>query len=178
MKFKKPHPAFKVWLETEEGYVFGPGVYSLLKKIEETGTLKEAAGSLDMSYRYAWGLVKQAEQHLGSPLLDAHKGGRKGGGGTKITELGRQFIKDFTNLIEQINQLGKTSFEGILTETSDEGKTIEVEILEKPLKLPEGTRLIFIPFPGPEKPDDPPRLQQPPSKKLRNKSLHEKENEL
>lgn len=178
MKLKQPHPAFKVWLETEEGYVFGPGAYNLLKKIEETGTLKEAAGNLGMSYRYAWGLVKQAEEHLGSPLLDAHKGGRQGGGGTKITELGRQFIKDFTNLREQINQIGKTSFKGTITDIRDEGKTIEVEILEKPLKLPEGTHLIFIPFSSPDKPDDSPRLQQPPSKKLRNKPIHEKGTEL
>jgi molybdate transport system regulatory protein len=174
MKSRKPHPAFKVWLETQEGYVFGPGVYSLLKKIEETGTLKEAAENLDMSYRYAWGLVKQAEEHLGSPLLDAHKGGRKGGGGTKITELGQQFLKDFTNLKEQINQLAKTSFEGILIETRDQGKTIEIEILEKPLKLPKGTRLRFILSDSPDKPKDLQRLSSPRSKKLYCTSISEK----
>jgi len=38
----RPKPQFKVWLETDEGYVFGPGVYSLLRQVEETGTLKKA----------------------------------------------------------------------------------------------------------------------------------------
>ena len=32
-------PASKIWLETREGYVFGPGVYNLLKAIKVKGTL-------------------------------------------------------------------------------------------------------------------------------------------
>ena len=43
-----PKPAFKLWLETEDGYVFGPGVYNLLVAIERTGTLKEASQQLGM----------------------------------------------------------------------------------------------------------------------------------
>lgn len=89
---------FKVWLETDDGFVFGPGVYSLLRKVDETGTLKEAAESLDMSYRYAWGLVKKAEGTLGQPLLYTHKGGRAGGGGTELTEIGQQFIEEFSKI--------------------------------------------------------------------------------
>jgi molybdate transport repressor ModE-like protein len=90
-----PRPASKIWLETDEGYVFGPGVYSLLKAIKDKGTLKEASQSLDMSYRYAWGLIKKAEEKLGAPLIEASKGGRRGGGSSHITELGAHFIDDF-----------------------------------------------------------------------------------
>jgi len=95
MEHSKPHPAFKVWMETDDGYVFGPGVYSLLKRIMEVGTLKEAATELGMSYRYAWGLIKKAEEKLGEPLLTAHKGGRSGGGGAELTERGKQFPVEF-----------------------------------------------------------------------------------
>lgn len=91
----KPKPAFKLWLETDKGYVFGPGLYNLLKSIEEKGTLKEAAQSLEMSYRYAWGLIHEAEERLGDSLIKASKGGRDGGGSTEITDLGREFIEDF-----------------------------------------------------------------------------------
>lgn len=101
----KPKPAFKAWLETNEGYVFGPGVYRLLQKVKEKGTLKEAAEALGMSYRFAWGLVKKAERKLGEPLLHAHKGGRAGGGGTEITELGQQFLDDFSKIESVIGQL-------------------------------------------------------------------------
>ena len=95
---KRTRPAFKLWLETDEGHVFGPGVFSLLKKIDETGTLKEAAHSLGMSYRYAWGLIRRAEETLGEPLISASKGGRLGGGRTENTELGRHLINDFERL--------------------------------------------------------------------------------
>jgi len=99
---KRTRPAFKLWLETDEGYVFGPGVFSLLTRIDETGTLKEAAQSLGMSYRYAWGLIRRAEKTLGEPLISASKGGRLGGGSTEITELGRVLVEDFRRLRETL----------------------------------------------------------------------------
>jgi len=108
MEHSKPHPAFKVWMETDDGYVFGPGVYSLLKRIGEVGTLKEAATELGMSYRYAWGLIKKAEEKLGEPLLTAHKGGRSGGGGAELTERGKQFLVEFQKLREQIIRVTQT----------------------------------------------------------------------
>ena len=104
MEHGKPHPAFKVWIETEDGYVFGPGVYGLLKKVMEVGTLKEASMELGMSYRYAWGLIRKAEEKLGEPLLSAHKGGKSGGGGAELTERGKKFLTDFQNLLEQMKQ--------------------------------------------------------------------------
>ncbi len=96
-----PKPAFKLWLETEDGYVFGPGVYNLLIAIDRTGTLKEASQQLGMSYRYAWGLIKKAEEKLGEPLIDAMKGGRLGGGSSTITETGAKYIKDFERIQDQ-----------------------------------------------------------------------------
>ena len=94
----EPRPASKIWLETNEGYVFGPGVYNLLKAIKEKGTLKEASQSLGMSYRYAWGLIKKAEEKLEAPLIEATKGGRRGGGSSKITELGEHYLMDFEKI--------------------------------------------------------------------------------
>ena len=102
MEHSRPHPAFKVWMETDDGYVFGPGVYSLLKRVNEVGTLKEAATQLGMSYRYAWGLIRKAEEKLGEPLLSAHKGGRSGGGGAELTARGKQFLIEFQRLREQM----------------------------------------------------------------------------
>jgi molybdate transport system regulatory protein len=102
---QKPRPAFKAWLETDEGYVFGPGVYRLLKKVREKGTLKEASGSLGMSYRFAWGLVKKAEEKLGQSLLHAHKGGRAGGGGAELTAVGLQFLEEYSKIESVISHL-------------------------------------------------------------------------
>ena len=79
-------PAFKIWLETDKGYVFGKGPFNLLKCIRETGTLSGAAKALGMSYRHAWGLVKEVEHNVGKDILITHKGGKAGGGGAELTK--------------------------------------------------------------------------------------------
>ncbi len=123
----KAKPIFKIWLETDEGYVFGPGVYSLLRKIGETGTIKGAAEALGMSYRFAWGLLKKAEERLGEPLVESHKGGRSGGGGVEITDVGRRFLKEFSE-IERV--IGRLSEESGLPQEHEPMTVIEVEVLE------------------------------------------------
>jgi molybdate transport repressor ModE-like protein len=125
----KAKPSFKIWLETEEGYVFGPGVYSLLKKISETGTLKGAAETLGMSYRFAWGLLKKAEERLGEPLVESHKGGRSGGGGFEITNIGRRFLREFSEMERVMKRLSEEaeSLEKPKFVTSIEAEVIEVK---------------------------------------------------
>jgi molybdate transport repressor ModE-like protein len=122
MEHGKPHPAFKVWIETEDGYVFGPGVYSLLKKVMEVGTLKEASTELGMSYRYAWGLIRKAEEKLGEPLLFAHKGGKSGGGGAELTERGKRFLLEFQSLREQMKQASEAPSQHFASGTVKEVK--------------------------------------------------------
>ena len=105
----KAKPAYKIWLETDEGYVFGPGVYSLLRKIGETGTLKGAAEALGMSYRFAWGLLRKAGDKLGEPLVLSHKGGRSGGGGVEITEVGLRFLEEFSEIEHAMSRFSDES---------------------------------------------------------------------
>ncbi len=98
-------PSFKLWLETDEGMVFGPGLYRLLRKVSEVGTLKASAEGLGMSYRFAWGLIHEAEDKIGQHLVTSHKGGRSGGGGVELTEVGRQFLKEFSHVELILNEL-------------------------------------------------------------------------
>jgi len=140
----KPKPAFKVWLETDQGYVFGPGVYNVLMKVKETGTLKEAAASLGMSYRYAWGLVKRAEKKIGHPLLDAHKGGRAGGGGAELTDVGSEFLEEFSKIEAIVSTLssegewatlsdGRNRIEGFVSAISVKGEKVALDLrLDRP----------------------------------------------
>jgi molybdate transport repressor ModE-like protein len=130
MEHSRPHPAFKVWMETEDGYVFGPGVYSLLKKVNEVGTLKEASTQLGMSYRFAWGLIRKAEDKLGEPLLSAHKGGRSGGGGAELTERGQHFLVEFQRLREQMVRASEAD-----PEKSISGVVKDVKIINEELEI-------------------------------------------
>jgi len=96
---KKPEikPAFKLWFEINGEYIFGEGTYKLLEKIREEGSLSAAAKTLGMSYRYAWGLIKDAEEHLGMPVVRTQRGGKQGGK-TDLTRMGLSLVTNYKKL--------------------------------------------------------------------------------
>jgi len=69
-------PRVKVWLEIDGGYAFGLGIAEILRAVDRTGSMKQAAADLGKSYRYVWGRVQQAQRALGRPLVEARVGGR------------------------------------------------------------------------------------------------------
>ena len=104
-------PNYKLWLEYNGEYVFGPGAYSILKSIEKTGSITNGAKMLSMSYRYVWGVIRKIEKKLGIKILNSYKGGTVGGGGAIVTEFGLKLIKmyaqiqrDFENAVKGSNQ--------------------------------------------------------------------------
>jgi molybdate transport system regulatory protein len=101
--------AYKVWLDNN-GKAFGEGPYQLLKRIETTGSLHQAAIEMKMSYRKAWTTLKAIETKLGFALLERKVGGIAGGG-SHITEQGRllmshyeEFRRELTTTLEIIYQ--------------------------------------------------------------------------
>ncbi len=83
---------YKFWFESEKGYVFGKGAYELLKKIEETGSIRRASMDMHLSYRHAWGMIQEIEENLGVKVVESSRGGREGGK-TKITEEGKKLLR-------------------------------------------------------------------------------------
>ncbi|MEA1940525.1 MAG: LysR family transcriptional regulator [Candidatus Caldatribacteriota bacterium] len=76
---------YKIWMENEEGKVFGEGPFDILNRVERTGSLRQAALEINMSYSQAWNLIKGLERRLGFNLLKRKVGGKKGGG-SELTE--------------------------------------------------------------------------------------------
>ena len=70
---------------------FGEGPARLLRGIEETGSLRGAAGKMSMAYTKALKLIKNAELALGFPLTESTVGG-KAGGGSRLTEQGKEWL--------------------------------------------------------------------------------------
>ena len=60
---------FKFFVVKDEEYVLGPGKIELLRLVGEHGSLRKAAQEMGMSYRWAWGRIKKAEEVIGVPLL-------------------------------------------------------------------------------------------------------------
>jgi molybdate transport system regulatory protein len=88
----------RVWLVNDEGeVVFGGGRARILKAIDETGSLSQAAKKLGMSYRAVWGKVKTTEDRLGATLLTRNVGRCKDKN-TRLTPAARLLIDRFEQL--------------------------------------------------------------------------------
>lgn len=73
---------------------FGEGPARLLHGVEENGSLRAAAISMDMAYTKALKLIRNAENALGYPLIRRTTGG-KDGGGSCLTEEGKEWLQRY-----------------------------------------------------------------------------------
>jgi molybdate transport system regulatory protein len=101
-------PRYKLWLETEGGYLFGLGAFDLLQAIQASGSLSAAVKTLKMSYRYAWGIIKQIEKNIGEPVLNTYKGGKAGGGGSDLTPMGQELLAAYSRFKKAFDELCTT----------------------------------------------------------------------
>ncbi|HPO12007.1 MAG TPA: LysR family transcriptional regulator [Candidatus Hydrogenedentes bacterium] len=103
-KSKKPGeitPGFKLWLTASGSGVFGQGKWKLLEAIQREGSLRAAADALSISYRKAWGDLKQAEAALGIVFLERHRGG-SGGGESCLTEDGQKWMREYARFHAEV----------------------------------------------------------------------------
>ncbi|MBI1735244.1 MAG: LysR family transcriptional regulator [Candidatus Rokubacteria bacterium] len=75
----------------DDGVKFGDGRASLLELIDELGSLQQAVARVGMSYRSAWGYLRELERAAGFALLERHAG-RGPTAGTRLTPRGREFL--------------------------------------------------------------------------------------
>ena len=73
---------------------FGEGPARLLRGIEEKGSLRAAALSMEMAYTKALTIINNAETVLGFPLVIRITGG-KSGGGSRLTEEGKEWLERY-----------------------------------------------------------------------------------
>ena len=85
---------YKIWLEKDGEKVFGDGPLDILHRVERTGSLRQAAEEINMSYSLAWNLIKDLEERLGFKLLKRKVGGENGGG-SQLTEQARDLMMKF-----------------------------------------------------------------------------------
>ncbi len=94
---------------------FGEGPYRLLRAIDETGSLRSAALSMNMAYTKALRILKDAEAALGF-LLTVRTTGGKGGGGGKLTEDVLNFMTKYEHYKDACTDSAMRHFEEIFKE--------------------------------------------------------------
>ncbi|MGH7192636.1 MAG: molybdate ABC transporter substrate-binding protein, partial [Candidatus Saccharimonadales bacterium] len=91
----------RVWAEREGKAVLGPGRVELLQAIDRWHSISAAARQIGMSYRHAWLLVQSVNKAAGKPLVESAIGGKQGGG-ARLTELGKQAVRVFRELQNEV----------------------------------------------------------------------------
>ena len=87
-------PRLKLWLEKDGQIIMSDYRVRLLERIGESGSLSQAASEMNLSYRRAWGKVKELEENLGIKLVESEVGGA-GGGHTTLSPQGLALVRAY-----------------------------------------------------------------------------------
>lgn len=99
---------YKVWLDNH-GKAFGEGPYELLRRVEQTQSLHQAASQMGMAYSKAWTILRITERRLGFSLLDRKVGGRSGGG-SQITARAKNLMKHYEGFRKDVEKAMRKSY--------------------------------------------------------------------
>ncbi len=85
-------PHCKLWLEEDGKIAMSDYRLQLLQCVDETGSLAAAAKQMGLSYRRAWGKIREIEKRLGLQLVASVSGGADGGS-SQLTPEGADVIR-------------------------------------------------------------------------------------
>jgi molybdate transport system regulatory protein len=87
-------PKVKLWIEKAGLLALSDYRVQLLQHVADTGSLAQAAERMGLSYRRAWGKIKEIERNLGVRLVQSEVGG-VGGGRTRLTPQGELLLVQY-----------------------------------------------------------------------------------
>jgi molybdate transport system regulatory protein len=91
----------RCWIDVNGEKFFGPGRAELLRQIDDTGSIAQAAKSMGMSYKKAWAMVDEMNAKATHPYVVAQKGGQSGGG-THLTPEGRAIVNAYQKMMDRL----------------------------------------------------------------------------
>jgi len=92
---KKHKLSCKIWIEYKGKPIIGKGGAQILEQIEKEKSITSAAKKLGMSYRYVWSYLEKIKKVLGEPVVETFRGGKSGGGGARLTQLGEALLDEY-----------------------------------------------------------------------------------
>lgn len=102
-------PKFKVWVAFGGRTKFGDGRARLLELIDDLGSINRAVARFGMSYRTAWGYIRELEAAAGFKLLQRTPGGGARGG-TRLTAEGRRFLQHYWEFRRGLDHVVRRQF--------------------------------------------------------------------
>jgi molybdate transport system regulatory protein len=102
-------PKLRVWVVFDERLKLGDGRARLLQSIDELGSLRQAAAAFDMSYRNAWGYLRDLEAAAGFRFVERGPGGRARSG-LRLTAAGREFLTRYRTFQRGLDAAARREF--------------------------------------------------------------------
>ncbi len=102
---EKAKPTAKVWLEFNGKPILGSGGAGILNAVNEEESISKAARKIGMSYRYVWNYLDKIKDTMGEPVVKTFKGGKRGGGGAKLTQLGENLVKEYNRVEDYVGEI-------------------------------------------------------------------------
>ncbi len=94
---------FRIYIDMlSQKRISGEHLFSLLEHIMLYGSISRAAVQTGVSYRYAWGLLQEAEKNLDLLLVEKQAGGYAGGGAV-LTSEGKDMLEEYKLLKTNID---------------------------------------------------------------------------
>ena len=94
----------RIRIQIKNNFFVGPGKILLLEQIDEKGSILKAAESIGLSYKKAWKLIDELNNHSSKKLVYAKSGGR-GVRGSQLTYEGKVFIKTYRKIESKLTKL-------------------------------------------------------------------------
>ncbi|MCW3995140.1 MAG: TOBE domain-containing protein [Candidatus Bathyarchaeota archaeon] len=102
---KKHKLSCKAWIEYKGKPLIGKGGAEILETIDKEHSISKAAATLGMSYRYVWNYIQEIQNVMGESIVETYKGGKSGGGGAKLTGLGKSLLSEYKQVEGYLNQV-------------------------------------------------------------------------
>ncbi len=108
MKKYRPLARLRV-VDKDDTIVLGPGKADPPEALERSGSIRDAAAELGMSYMRAWTLIRIMNANFRQPLVDSVRGG-SGRGGATLTAAGRAVLRLYRRMAKASELASASAF--------------------------------------------------------------------
>ena len=98
-----------------ETVFFGPGPATLLRLIDETGSVRTACVRMKLSYSKGWQILNLLEEQLGQQVIERRTGGQEGGS-SRLTDAGRDLLYRYESLASEAQSSVNALFDRIFSD--------------------------------------------------------------
>jgi len=111
--------------------------FKLLEYIDECGSIKKASKKEDIPYRSAQKYIEELEKEVNKSIVSTQRGGKGGGGKSKLTNSGKTILKEYRkvesilNMHDDVNEI-----ESNILDIDIERKIAYISLNDKKVILP------------------------------------------